>query len=733
MNVTASRRTLRRLSGSLLILLLAGSTLFAQNTDYKIDRELMATLADEVGATTPLFVRFDEKADTKAARGISNRLARAQFVVQTLQATANRSQNGVRGYLRGYGVEFTPFWIDNAIYIPQGTLALARALAGRPEVLQIVPETIFKIPDPQPEAESGTQGIEWGIDKINAPDVWNDPTTPTKGAGIVVGGNDTGVQYNHPAVVNQYRGNNGGGNFSHSCNWEDPSSICAPGVPCDNHGHGTHTIGTMIGDDGGSNQIGVAPEAEWIACKGCESGSCSGFALSACAQWFLDPGTGCSPPHIVNNSWGSSGGNPWYQSWVQQWRAAGIFPAFSAGNSGPSCNTAGSPGDLPESFGVGATDISDNIASFSSRGPSAYGETKPNVSAPGVSVRSSLPTNGFGSWSGTSMACPHVAGAVALLWAADPTLVGNIDLTEQILEETATPLTSAQSCGAVSGGAIPNNTFGWGRIDVLAAVNWNGTPNSPPTVTINSPANGAPFPCDSTVNFTGSATDAEDGDGAATASIEWTEGGSQFGTGANASKPYSCPGDVGIHTLQAEVTDTGNLSDSVTVDIEINDPNAVNTPSDFQATADGLLVTATWGDEANNDTGCQVQCKKVKGQGKKNWENISPTAPANATSQVFSLAAGEYDCRVYAYNATNSSGYSNLDRATTSDGGGGGNPPPGPCDGDSICEAGEDCNSCASDCAGKSNGKPSGRYCCGDGVMQDPELANPSICEQNYP
>ena len=548
MDVTVTRHPLRRVSGSLLILILflASSTLFAQKTDHKIDRELMATLADEVGATAPFFVRFDEKANTKAARGISDRLARIQFVVQALQATAERSQNGVRGYLRDQKVDFTPFWIGNSIYIPKGTLALARALARRPEVLQIVPEEIFKIPEPKPEADSGTLGVEWGVDKINAPDVWNHPTTPTKGAGIVVANNDTGVQYNHPAVVNQYQGNNGDGTFSHLCNWEDPSNVCSPGVPCDNHGHGTHTIGTMTGNDGGSNQIGVAPEAKWIACKGCESGSCSSFALSTCAQWFLNPGAGCVSPHIINNSWGGGGGNPWYQSWVQNWRAAGIFPAFSIGNSGSSCNTAGSPGDLPESFGVGATNSSDSIASFSSRGPSAYGEIKPNVSAPGVGVRSSLPTNSYGSWSGTSMSSPHVGGAVALLWAADTTLVGNIELTEQVLEETATPLTTSQNCGSVSGSAIPNNTYGRGRINVLAALNWNGAPNTPPTVTINSPANGAPFPCGSTVNFTGSAIDAEDNDGALTASIKWTEGGSQFGTGSTAFKPYSCPADVGI-------------------------------------------------------------------------------------------------------------------------------------------------------------------------------------------
>ena len=278
-------------------------------------------------------------------------------------------------------------------------------------------------------------------------------------------------------------------------------------------------MGTMVGDDGGSNQIGVAPGANWITCKGCESNSCSSFALNSCADWVLNPGEGV-PPHIVSNSWGGGSGNLWHDSKVQAWRNAGLFPAFSLGNSGPSCNTARSPGDNPNAFGVGATDINDIIAGFSSRGPSAFGEIKPDVSAPGRSVRSSIANSGYASFSGTSMASPHVAGTVALLWAADPTLVGNIALTEQILQDTAVPLTSSQSCGGVSGSAIPNNTYGWGRVDALAAVNWDGTPNTPPTVTITAPTSTGPFPCGSAVAFTATAIDPEDAD--ISSSIIWT-------------------------------------------------------------------------------------------------------------------------------------------------------------------------------------------------------------------
>ena len=729
MQLTVIGKPLRTMSWRSLTLaaLLFNSVLLAQNTDYKISRELMATLADEAGATAPFFVRFDAKANTKGARAISNRLARVQYVAQALQATADRSQAGSRAYLRDRGVDFTSFFTDNSIYVRKGTLALARALAARTEVLEIVPEEIFEIPNPQPAGDSGTNGIEWGVAKIRADQVW----VTTTGNGITVANIDTGVKFDHAALVNQYRGNNGG-SFSHSTSWFDPSSVCAdPTVPCDNNNHGTHTMGTMVGDDGGTNQIGVAPGANWIACKGCESNSCSGFALSSCADWVLNPGGGV-PPHVVSNSWGGGGGSLWYDSKVQAWRNAGLFPAFSNGNSGPSCGTAGSPGDNPNAFGVGASDSSDNIASFSSRGPSGVDSSviKPDVSAPGVSVRSSVKSGGYGTFSGTSMASPHVGGAVALLWAADATLVGNIAVTEQILQDTAVPLTSSATCGGVSGGAVPNNTYGWGRIDVLAALNWNGTPNTQPTVTITAPTTAGPFPCGSPVNFAATAIDNEDGD--ISSSIDWTENGSSLGTGGSMSKTYDCPGGAGTHTVYADATDLGGLSDNDFVSFEVDDPNAINAPSNLQATVNGEEVTCTWVDNSTNNTGFQFQFKKIlKGKAKKNetWEDAVPTAGADDELQVSTLTEGKYDLRVFAFNATHTSDYSNVVRVTTTSGGGGGGG--GACDSDGVCESGEDCNSCASDCDGKSNGKPSGRFCCGDGVP-DPAEGDFSICDGNF-
>ena len=197
-----------------------------------------------------------------------------------------------------------------------------------------------------------------------------------RGEGIVVASIDTGVRYTHQALVQKYRGNLGG-SFDHNYNWWDPLDEC-PGEPCDTDTHGTHTMGTMIGDDGdpGANQIGVAPHATWISAKGC----CLDVALISSAQFILAPTdlNGDNPrpdlrPDVVNNSWGGGSGDPFFRPAVQAWIASGIFPAFSNGNNGPACGTAGSPGDYSETYSAGAFSESGTIAGFSSRGPSAFG------------------------------------------------------------------------------------------------------------------------------------------------------------------------------------------------------------------------------------------------------------------------------------------------------------------------------------------------------------------------
>jgi hypothetical protein len=159
---------------------------------------------------------------------------------------------------------------------------------------------------------------------------------------------------------------------------------------------------------------------------------------------------------------------------INNLRASGIVVVASAGNDGPDCSTISKPASMFEgSFSVGATASNDTIAGFSSRGHVTADSSfriKPNVSAPGVGVRSARPGGTYSNSSGTSMAGPHVAGLVALIISANPDLAGNVDVIEDIIENTAVPKTTDQECGAVSGSFIPNNTYGYGRVDALAAV-----------------------------------------------------------------------------------------------------------------------------------------------------------------------------------------------------------------------------------------------------------------------
>lgn len=443
----------------------------------KVDSAVVEALAQRGEASYLVYLR--EKADLSSAHGITDRSAQGWFVYRALKDVADRTQAPLLAYLAaearsGRAKEVKSFFSANAIAVTSAEPTLW-GVAAFPGVGRIILTPIVSIPEPTPGVEEPkVDAVEWGVAKVRAPEVW---AKGVRGQGVVVASIDTGVQFNHPALVNQYRGNLGGGSFDHAYNWWDPSKVCGnpSTTPCDNNRHGSHVTGTMVGDDGGANQIGVAPQAKWIACKGCESGSCSGTALLECGDFIVAPWdlNKANPdptkrPHVVNNSWGGGGGNTWYRSVVQSWRAAGIFPAFSNGNNGSlGCASSSSPGDYAESFSSGATDINDGIASFSSRGPSAFGGKKPDISTPGVNVRSSVPTDVYQSLSGTSMASPHTAGVVALLWSFYPGLSRDIANTESKLRPATQILNTTQGCGGDGSTTHPNNVFGWGRSDAF--------------------------------------------------------------------------------------------------------------------------------------------------------------------------------------------------------------------------------------------------------------------------
>lgn len=439
----------------------------------KIKPDVLAKLdGKDAKQAADYWVRLAAKADLTAASRITDWNQRGTAVAAALKKTAAESQAKIRAELDAQNVKYEAFWGTNAIRVSSGTLQLAQSLAGHAEVEGIYNPMTVEVPKITPgQTEREINAIEWGIANINADDVWSQ--YGDKGEGIVIANIDTGVQYDHPALVNQYRGNNGDGTFNHNYNWFNAAGTCAA-APCDSNGHGTHTMGTMAGDDGAGNQIGVAPAVKWIAANGCCP---SDAALISSGQWMLEPTdlAGQNPdaskrPNIINNSWGSTlpSNDPFMEDITLAWTASGMFGAWANGNSGTrGCQSSGSPGSLTSNYSSGAYDINNNIASFSGRGVGQNGTIKPNISAPGVNVRSSLPGSSYGSFNGTSMAAPHLAGAVALLWAASPVLKADVNATRALLNGTAIDKADSQ-CG---GTAENNNVYGQGRLDALALLN----------------------------------------------------------------------------------------------------------------------------------------------------------------------------------------------------------------------------------------------------------------------
>ncbi|WP_122260787.1 cell wall-binding repeat-containing protein [Ornithinimicrobium cerasi] len=568
----ARRRWVASLTAAVMVLgggLAAGAAPAPPGPDpeQKLQADVVQELEDRGRAT--VLVRFEERADLTAPSAIDSWEERGQAVYDALRSTAEQSQAATRERLSASGVEHTPYFISNAILIQGGDEDLLRSLALDPGVEGVYLPTEYDLPEPLPGEPSFTaDDVEWGVADINADDVWSG--YGVTGEGIVVANIDTGVDYQHPALVEQYRGNNGDGTFTHDYNWFDAGGVGSD-EPVDLDAHGTHTMGTMVGDDGGANQIGVAPGARWIAANGCCP---SDAALIAAGEWLLAPTdlAGDNPlpsmrPHVINNSWGSGfpTNDPFMEDVAEAWAASGIFGVWSNGNMGPQCQTSGSPGSRIINYSVGAYDITNTIAPFSSRGVGQDGAVKPDISAPGVNVRSSVPGGGYESFSGTSMAAPHVGGAVALLWAAAPDLIGDVTFTRELLDGSAVD-TPDEQCGGSPG---DNNVYGEGRLDAIALLDSAPIGDTGRVAGTVTDAASAEALAGATVTLqaerTRSTTTAADGTyGIRLGSGEWDVTTSKFGYLPDAATVTVPVDDTVVHDVALEAAPTGMLSGTVT-------------------------------------------------------------------------------------------------------------------------------------------------------------------------
>ena len=444
------------------------------------------------GNEAEFLVVLADQADVSSARALPTKTEKGRFVRDALWNKAQATQRPILDWLARRKIEHRSYYIVNMVWV-KGTADVALALAGRSDVARLEGNPqIRNFPEELPLEAVSAPGVpttvEWGVTNTRAPEVWAQGFT---GQGLVVAGGDTGYRWDHNALKGKYRGWDGV-TASHDYNWHDSihsgGGSCGPNslVPCDDQGHGTHTMGTIAGDDGAGNQVGMAPGAKWIGCRNMNVGVGTPATYIECFEFFLAPypvggttaqGDPNRAPDVTNNSWGcptSEGCSAnTLQAAVEAQRAAGIMTVVSAGNAGPNCSTVNDPPAIYDaSYSIGAHSITNAIASFSSRGPvtlDGSNRLKPDITAPGVNVRSSTrtSTSSYGSLSGTSMAGPHVAGAVALLWSAQPTLRNDIPATEAVLNATAVDVMSTACSSPAS---VPNNTWGYGRLDIKAAV-----------------------------------------------------------------------------------------------------------------------------------------------------------------------------------------------------------------------------------------------------------------------
>ncbi|OXA46989.1 thermitase [Folsomia candida] len=421
-----------------------------------VSTELLSKLknGEKVNAILELPSVFDKVMSNPALSLLSGNGKSNMMEILMKQATSS-SQAPLLSAIKGFGISATPFWITNDICLNNVDLKAVQSLGALPGVFNIR-EELIPLLDPVVVQPARTKRVafdeytkkypHWGVNKIEAPAAWS----KTKGENVIVAIIDSGVFLEHEALKDGYAG------------WFDAVENATN--PIDSTAHGSHALGTILGR---TNNIGVAPRAKWIACRAFNKDGGQERWIKSCAQWVFQ-----QRPRVVSNSWGTaSRSSTGYDDMIRTWRAANIIPVFSSGNLGGNCSSIRYPGNYADVISVGSTTKSDAISGFSSRGPSTRTPmNKPDISAPGewiISVGQD-DTKDYTAMSGTSMACPHVAGVVALLLSANPTW--KYDDVLAALTRTADRPSVTTKCGETPVNGYPNYAYGYGRVNAKRAV-----------------------------------------------------------------------------------------------------------------------------------------------------------------------------------------------------------------------------------------------------------------------
>jgi subtilisin len=414
------------------------------------------------------------------------------------------------------------------------------------------------------------QTLPWGIDRVDADVLHSNGDT---GAGADIAVLDTGIDSDHPDLQGNIQGgkcfsadccgeaSGGGGPFGCSTN----NNTCNYAWDDDND-HGTHCAGTANAIDNTEGVVGVSTEANLYAGKvldGCGSGSLS--SIAAGIEWAADQGF-----DVASMSLGASSGDQTLKDAVQYAADKGLLMVAAAGNDGPCTDCVGYPAAYSEVIAVSSTDDTDSLSDFSSTGPEV------EIAAPGTDVYSTVPS-GYDTFSGTSMATPHVSGAAGQIMA-DGT---DAATARQTLRDTAEDI------------GLASNEQGYGLLDAEAAAG-GGSTDGAPSVSWANPADGSTV--SGTVSVQISASDSEDSDDSLDVTYS-VDGGSSRSTTYNSTSGYyedswdSTTVSDGSHTLAATATDSaGNTSSSsisVTTDNTASAPTVDSLSASEVETSDG--------------------------------------------------------------------------------------------------------------------------------------------------